>query len=326
MHRAIRFHVVTALCLLFAGAISNAQESSFEFDVPAMIGVRDILPSPFANSKTIEVLIPISTVIDSKHRGDVEEFRFDVSWNRSVYPVFDYGPKTQTVSDVEGLLNVEESEKQNTNLNTNISGKPLDLLAANLSTDIGSGSSTRKTFHEIPQHHLLVASGTIDRGTGVFFRFHGSKRDSLEGGRDLILAYRVPSEWRNGILKVECRATGSRRIAGLWNEPFEVGRSFVVPLYLDHDVAALQLAIDFVRAEQGLRKSWIAFEKKMDDSKIRFPFGLRQSESELPEQWPHLLIQSGDDQYLSQYQGYLTQDVAVAAGKFVQVRSSLEAR
>ena len=326
MFPAIRFHITIAIacCCLFSVASISAQESSIEFDVPALIGVREILPSPFATSKVVEVLLPISTVIDSKHRGDVEEFRFDVSWNRSVYPLFDYSPKTQTVSDIDGLLNIEKNQSRNSNLNASLSGKPLDSIAANLSSDIGRGSSVRKSFQEIPQHDVLVASGTIDRGTGAFFRFHGSKKETIEGGRDLLLAYRVPNSWQNGILKVECRASGKRRVAGLWDEPFEIGRSFVVPLYLDGDHPSQQLAIEFVRAEQGLRKSWLAFEKQLADAKKQFPYGLLQGQSKLPDSWPHLLIQSGDDQYLSQFQGYLTQDVAVAAGKFVQVRSSLE--
>lgn len=326
MFPAIRFPVSVAFCFSLFVLPVGAQESSIEFDVPAMIGVREVLPSPFANSKIVEFLLPISTVIDSKHRGDVEEFRFDVSWNRSVYPLFDYGPRTQTFSSVEGLLTVEESENRSAGLKAGLSGKPFELASANLSSDIGGGRSKRKTFQEVPQHEVLVASGTIDRGTGAFFRFHGSKRDTIEGGRDLLLAYRVPQTWRNGILKVECRATGKRKVAGLWDEPFEAGRSFVVPLYVDGDPVGQQLAIDFAQAEQGLRKSWMAFERKMKKTKSRFPFGVLQPVSELPKQWPHLLIQSGDDQYLNQYQSYLTQDVAVAAGKFVQVRSSLEAK
>jgi hypothetical protein len=323
MFPAIRCHVAIACCCLFSVAPTSAQEASIEFDVPALIGVREILPSPFATSKVVEVLLPISTVIDSKHRGDVEEFRFDVSWNRSVYPLFDYSPKTQTVSDIEGLLNVEKNESRNASLNANVTGKPLDSIAASLSSDIGRGSSVRKSFQEIPQHDVIVASGTIDRGTGAFFRFHGSKKETIEGGRDLLLAYRVPNSWQNGILKVECRATGKRRVAGLWDEPFEIGRSFIVPLYLDGDHASQQLAIEFVRAEQGLQKSWLAFEKQLSNAKKQFPYGLLQGESALPDSWPHLLIQSGDDQYLSQYQGYLTQDVAVSAGKFVQARKGL---
>ena len=329
MFPVIRFDG-TALCISIAFAFSvfvvpvEAQEPSIEFDVPAMIGVREVLPSSFAKSKVVEILLPISTVIDSGSRGDVDEFRFDVSWNRSVYPLFDYGPRTQTVSSVEGLLTIEESENRSSGFKAGLSGKPFELASANLSSDVGSGKSKRKSFQEVPQHDILVASGTIDRGTGAFFRFHGSKRDTLEGGRDLILAYRVPDSWRNGILKVECRATGTRKVAGLFEEPFEVGRSFVVPLFIDGDPVGQQLAIDFARAEQGLRKSWIAFERKMDKKKNRFPFGILQPTRDLPDHWPHLLIQSGDDQYLSQYKGFLTQDLAVAAGKFVQVRSSME--
>lgn len=322
MFLAIRLCVFVVFTSLFAIPVTIAQEKSIEFDVPALVGVREVLPSPTTTTKTIEFLLPISTVIDSNFRNDVEEFRFDVSWNRGVYPLLDYGPKTQTVSDVEGLFQVEKNDSRNAKLNANINATPLDAIVGTLSSDIGSNSSLRKSFQEIPQHEVLVASGTIDRGTGAFFRFHGSKRDTLEGGRDLVLAYRVPQSWRNGVLKVECRASGKRRV-GLWNEPFEIGRSFVVPLYLEHDQPSQQLAVEFVRAEQGLRKAWLEFEQQLKKEKSQFPFGLFQSESKLPKQWQHLLIQSGDDKYLSQFQGYLTQDVAVAAGKFVQIRSSL---
>lgn len=326
MFPAFRIQLAIPFLAFLIPASTLAQESKIEFDVPALVGVREILPSPFANSKIVEVLLPISTVIDSQIRNDVHEFRFDISWNRSVYPIFDYGPRTQTVTDVDGLLNIEESESFNSGINTSVNGKPLDLLSANISSDLGSGKSTRKTFQLIPQHELLVASGTIDRGTGAFFRFHGSKRDTLEGGRDLVLAYRVPSNWKNGLLKVECRASGSHRIAGLWDEPFEVGKSFIVPLYLDGDLASQNLAIDFARAEQGLRKSWIEFERKLEAKKRKQPFGFFTSSRKLPQQWPHMLIQSGDDDFLARFQNQLSGEVAIAAGKFVQVRNSLEAQ
>jgi len=326
MFPANRTTLLIFLCSLTLNQFSYSQETKIEFDVPALISAKEISQQSPASLKTIEIQLPISTIIDASIRNEVKEFRFDVSWNKSLFPIVDYGPRTQTVSDIEGFLSIEENASETAGFNFNVNSKPFDWTTANLSSDFGNANSKRQTFQEIPQHDVLVASGTIDRGTGGFFRFHPSKTQTIEGSRDLSLSWQVPATWRNGILKVSCRATGSHRVAGLWNEPFEVGRCFVVPLYIENDSASQKLAIDFVRAEQGLRKSWNTFNKELKSETPAFPFGLMRAKgkSKLPQTWPHLLIQSGDDRYLSQYEGYLTQDVAVSAGKFVQARNSLE--
>jgi len=220
-------------------------------------------------------------------------------------------------------LNVEQNSTRNAGLSFGLSSKPFELAAANLSSDLGGSNSKRESYQEVPQHEVLVASGSIHRGTGAFFRFHQSRTNTLEGSRDLTLTYRVPSDWHNGILKVECRAIGKRRVAGLWSEPIEIGRAFVVPVYLEQNPSAQKLAIDFAEAEQGLRKAWLGFESEMKKAKP-FTFIAHRSNSQLPDEWPHLLIQSGDDQYLSEFEGFLTQEVAVAAGKFVKARGFLE--
>ena len=325
MFPAIRFLFTAVACIFFSVQLSHAQQQ-IEFDVPAIVGARSIAPAPFGDDKLIEIVLPVSTAIDSKHRGEVEEFRFDIGWNRSVYGIYDYGPKTQTASDIEGLKAIEESTSKNASLNFNLTGTPFELSSANIASSIGSNNSRRESYQTIPQHEVLVASGTIDRGTGAFFRFHQSRTNTLEGRRDLVLAYRVPSDWQNGILTVECRGIGKRRIAGLWDEPLEVGRAFVVPVYLEENSSAQKLAIDFVQAEQELRKAWLGFEREMKRANpLANPlkFAARKLQPQLPDKWPHLLIQSGDDRYFSEFEGYLTQEVAFSAGKFVQARNSL---
>lgn len=322
MRPAIRFPIAAAICLFLSIQTILAQ-SSVEFDVPAIVSAKSVTSTQFAHDKVIEIVLPISTAIDSKYRENIEEFRFDVSWNRNVYRMFDYGPKTKTVSPVEGFLKVEKNRSSDARFNFDINSKPFELTAANIASVVGSGTSIRESYQEVPQHEVFVASGSIDRGTGAFFRFHPSRTSTLEGSHDLRLAYRVPADWQNGILKVECRAVGSRKVAGLWNEPLEISRSFIVPLYLEENSPSQELAIDFAKAEQDLRKAWLGFESKMKKANP-FLVGPTRHGSNLPEKWPHLLIQSGDDQYLSEFEGCLTQEVAGAAGKFVQARKSLD--
>ena len=84
-----------------------AGEPSIKFDVPALIAVGEGGVSRSSgghlsdkrnssNEKTIRVVIPVSSEVRNSDRGNVEEFRFDVFWNRNAYPIAGYGPQTQT--------------------------------------------------------------------------------------------------------------------------------------------------------------------------------------------------------------------------------------
>lgn len=329
-----RFYFVFSFLLISTlgfQPILDAGQPAVVFDVPALVGVHEISyadghTTTDVTQKTIEVVIPVSAVIESGERGNIDEFRFDIYWNRNIYPLADYGPKTRTESDIEGLISVEKNSSKNIGAGINLNGGYPDVVSGTAKIDLSKSDGTRLKYQEVPQHQLLVASGTVQRGTGAFFRFHPSKRESLEGGRDLIVAYRVPQSWRGGVLKVECRGEGHRKIIGSWSEPFEQSRAFVIPIYLEGDDQARRAAEDFVRSEQGLRQNW-----KRHQSRNRQPgsgiFGLTPSVSTsvagIPNQWVHYLIQSGSDEYLTRYRSRLPDGLADAAEQFVSARKDL---
>ena len=219
-------------CIAFLVFVSPAcgDEPAIKFDVPALIGVKEAIyvegQIPLGDEKIIEVVIPVTSEVRSRDRGNVAEFRFDIYWNRSVYPVADYVPKTQTVSEIEGLISVEESNDKNAGLGINLSSGYHDVVSGIAKADVSQRTGTKTKYQEVPLHEVLVASGTVQRGTGAFFRFHPSRRETLEGGRDLVVAYRVPQSWRGGVLKVECRADGHRKVIGSWREPFNESLAF----------------------------------------------------------------------------------------------------
>ena len=315
-------------CLL--PRLTDASEPSVKFDVPAIVAAHEIefaeSHSSDSSQKIIELLIPVTTEILSSDRGNVEEFRFDVYWNRNVYPLANYAPKTQTFSEIEGLISVEKSNDKNGGIGINLSSGYHDVVSGLAKADLSNRSGTKLSYQEVPQHEILVASGTIQRGTGAFFRFHPSKRETLEGGRDLIVAYRVPQSWRGGVIKVECRAAGHRKIIGSWRDSFEESRAFVLPIYLEGDDQARRAAEDFVRSEQGLRRNWQHHVDRNSPSSLGL-LGLAARPSPinsgLPKQWVHYLIQSGRDDYLDRYRSSLPDDVADAADRFVAAREDL---
>jgi len=327
-----RFFTKPFVCCILFAIVSVSQlrsdEPAIQFDVPALIGVKEAIcvegQVPLGNEKIIEVVIPVSSEVRSSDRGNVDEFRFDVYWNRSVYPVADYAPKTQTVSEIEGLITVEKSKDKNNGVGINLSSGYQDLVSGTAKADISQRTGSKIKYQEVPQHEVLVASGTVQRGTGAFFRFHPSKRETLEGGRDLIVAYRVPQSWRGGVLKIECRADGHRKIIGSWREPFEESRAFVLPIYLEGDDQARQAAIGFVRSEQNLRINWQQHRHENSQPATGLlGFAAPSNSNAIPDQWMHHLIQSGRDDYLTRYRSKLSPALANAASDFVVARKSL---
>lgn len=325
--------VPIAMALLFltaAACLAAADEQIVAFDAPALVPVNEVEiddcdQAELSSQKIIEIVIPVSSEVASRDRNATDEFRFDVYWNRNVYPLVDYAPKTQTVSDVEGLISVEKSADKNSGIGLNLSSGYQDVLLGTAKLDFSKRTGTKLKYQEVPKHEVLVSSGTVQRGTGAFFRFHPSKRNTLEGGRNLVVAYRVPQAWRGGVIKVECRANGQRKIVGSWREPFEESRAFVVAVYLEGDDQARQAAEDFVRSEQGLRQNW----RRHQDGPRQNSGGIfgfvtpPSSKSSLPSQWVHHLIQSGADDYLRKYRSSLPDDLAEAADRFVIARRDL---
>lgn len=323
---------LTGTSCLFSDSVC-ADDPSVKFDVPALIAVSEIDSSDdlffqpsTGREKTVQVTIPVSSEIQSDDRGSIEEFRFDVFWNRNAYPIAGYGPQTQTVSDIEGTISVEKSQERNHGLGINLKSGYQDVVSGSATAEVSTKNGTKIKYEEVPQHGVLIASGTVRRGTGAFFRIHPSKRDTLEGGRDLVVAYRVPLSWRGGVLKVECRAEGKRKIIGSWRESFDESRSFVVPIYLDGDDQAQQAAMGFAQAEQALRVSWnrhIKREQGKQSNALLGLFGSSSSSSKLPDQWVHYLIQSGNDMYLTRYRSRLPNALAIAAEDFVGARQGV---
>lgn len=326
--RVLGLVVVFAL-LLPHPSFAQVGDPPVVFDVPALVPASR-LPIPEGQLATgqeqiIEVGIPVSAQIALDSRGDIDEFRFDISWNRNVYPIADYAPKTQTASSIEGTISIDRSRDKNASLNASLIPLLGESISGNAKFDLSNRKNERESFKEIPQHDVLVASGTIHRGTGAFFRFHPSRTETLEGGRELVVAFRVPLSWRGGLLKVECRGHGNRKILGSWKEPISQERAFLVPIYLAGDEAARTAAVEFVRSEQGLKMYWQRHLQSQPEVSVGpFSFLPREPASKpVPDYWVHQLIQSGSDEPLNRYQARLPQEVAEAAASFVAARQSL---
>lgn len=320
---------VLAWWILVLGASYALAEQSIQFDVPVVVEACKV-PSELehSNERLVEIVIPVSTLISRQDRDAIKEFNFQVHWNRNVYPLVDYAPRTQMQTDIEGLIAVEEQRERNSNLGFHASGN-VDRVV-NLNANAGTNQSKSETlrFDRIPEQEILVASGTIHRGTGAFFRFHPSKQFTLEGGRDLIVTFRVPMNWRGGVLRVVCSAEGKRKLFAGLTEPVGAQKTFIVPTYLKGDDQARRTAIEYVQSELELRRSWANYRRKIDSANDNFLTKFENAlgggkDYSVPAGWANELIESGADGALVEYERALPATLRQLANDFASNRNSL---
>lgn len=320
--------VLPSLSLCFLPPLLFAADKDIRFDVPAVVPASHVVAHKYgytSSEKLIEVVIPATAQIDPAMRGSVEEFRFDVYWNRSANSVVDYGPRTQTTSPIEGLIAVEKRNDKNASIGFNVNASYADIGATS-KAELSNKQGSSYRYQEIPQHDVLVASGTIKRGTGAFFRFHPSKKNTLEGGRDLVVAFRVPATWRGGILQVECRAVGEKKLIGIWGDPIRIGKSFVLPVFLEGDDQARTAAIEFAKTQDNLESRWKRQLSRRSTGgfkqELESLFGA-EATGGIPKEWSQYLIQTGDDRYYEKYFRQLSSYVRSAALEFMAARQEL---
>ena len=317
------------LLAILPTSFAHAGDAAIEFDVPAMLPVVEVIAAgvpPVTNYKIIEIVIPVTAEIRPRDRDHVDEFRLDVSWSRHAFPVADYGPKSQMVSHIAGNITVDSTDDSTAGVGLTGSSEKLEFATITGNANLSNHTSQRKSYQEIPQHRPVIASGTINRGTGAFFRFHCSRTETLEGGRDVVVAYRVSRDWRGGVLKVQCRALGQRKIFGAIPDDIDVGKAFMVPVYLEGDSDARVLATDFVTAEQSLRRNWLRHSHsrtKTGSDILLAGFNPFAQTPALGDQWLHELIQSGDDRVLREINGQLPKSTSALAAEFVSRRARL---
>lgn len=324
--------------LLLPGVVSSsavASESIVRFDVPSLLpavtrgGVTADPASDVSSADLmiIEVTVPVTTEIGFGDRENIQQFRFDIGWNRYGYPLVDYAPRTQTTSHIDGSIEHETTRDRAANFGVSVnSGNHWVLSGAGKAELVRHDENTTR-YNEVPQHDVLLASGTTNRGTGAFFRLHRSRKETLEGGRDLHLAFRVPADWRAGLLDVKCRAVGTRKSFGGWTEPIEIEKSFVLPVYLESDADARDRAVNLVRIERSLLRHWDRVQQTQPstgiESTVRSFFGTKSVGSEMSrtssDAWLQDLMHDRDR---GQARG-LPRSVAAAVGQYEEARNEL---
>ena len=235
------------------------------FDLPSAVECRDVTPKEFSEVhptlKVIEAKFHISARMIEGTPSDIVEF-FYVFKTDQTMRITDYLPNTTLESSVaEDHVEVTDSTENSkaTGLDAHVTNKPLIFGGSHNQSSKKSESSHYK---QIAAKDLVLASGTIDREHGVFFRLRPSRTESLEGGKEFMFVAIVPKTWRGSLCTMSCAAKATKHSVISTSVVPSGSDQVQVGMYLVGDVQAAALAEDLLLAQEAFGNLLMKHPKK----------------------------------------------------------------
>ncbi|MEQ8789907.1 MAG: hypothetical protein RIC55_26670 [Pirellulaceae bacterium] len=264
-----------------------------QFDAAYVVACRDVTTEEFARAnpydRLVEARIDISALLRHGSEDDLAEYYYRLTSPQRSIQVRDYLPKTTLAGDIEGAISIEEKNENSAGLGITLAGVYAGAAKAAADANLGVKHSKTVRYDKLPPLESLTASGTIDRGTGAFFKLRPSSRTSLEGGNEFVLMLRVPVEWRADYLQLHCQAAGWRRgpVRAL-DERVTCGYGdFLIALHLEGDGMARDAALELTSAESRLRRAAAEIAQPKTPSSLAGRLGhvFGGGDTDLPEDW-----------------------------------------
>ncbi len=250
--------VLPGVFAIFEGSYACAEAPRVHFDMHPVIACRDVTPPEMQESRPdlrlVEVRFDVSALLLQGSEEDLLQFFYRWEVPSPDVLVADYWPKTKLASDQATNVTRETRAERSNHVGAAMTS-PLDWPGkVTASGDMGQKTMDSSRYELVPQMTAVTASGTVQRGRGVYYKIRPCRSSTLEGARRFRIVLQAPASWRGGDAYLECTATGiDRGLVRSLDEQITCGqRRFVVSLYLEGDVEARQAALDFIAAETDL--------------------------------------------------------------------------
>jgi hypothetical protein len=236
--------LVASHCALTATV--TAEDARVIFDVPDKIECCDVTPAKCAAMhpmlKVIEAKFRISASVAAGTEDAVVDFTYMISSPQMRLKILDYLPNTTLESRyaddrIEVADFTEESDATSQEARVAYS-----LFSLNAVKNQLSRKTEQNQYQRIAPKALVLASGTMTRGHGVFYKLRPSNAASLEGDREFTFLAIVPRTWRADWCSFVCTARASKK-SFVGNSVVTAGVTKAeVGLYLCGDQEGSQLA------------------------------------------------------------------------------------
>ena len=237
-------------CLLvLVASVANADQPLVVFDLPLTVECRDVTPQRYEASyrrKIMEAIIKISPQLQEGDEKDLKKLHYEISTEQQM-PIVSYAPNSQVTSDVAGGTVAIQTDDHHGQLLVHYLVTP----AAGDGRLTGDLNSSHAQYMLLAPKQILVASGTIERGCGVYYELKPSTQDTLQKQREFACLFEVPATWRADFITVKCSAKGIKRNF-LMSSEANCGQGVLsVGLYRQDDGEAKEVANQLARRQQA---------------------------------------------------------------------------
>ena len=265
--------------ILFASTLSAAEDHYISFDLPPtavavpVSTMSEQSSNLFGGGENVEVTLQLSSLVCGSQVPDIDRWMIRCVPRSTQWRVADYSPRTETGSDYDGSIEVKTRDEQTKSLGMSVDATPVSFGGAHAGFDTSDKESESLTYRRQAPLHAVTASGTIERGRGVYYKLRWTSTQVLEGEKQFKVTFRVPVGFRAGLLDVSVVALGRPAGGSKFSQipmlgdsvdrvrPIGEGR-FVVAVHAEGDPVAWRAAKLMADTEQVLRD---------EASKIRAP-------------------------------------------------------
>ena len=198
-----------------AAAHCEAADAKVIFDIPSKVECRDVTPEKCAklhpDLKVIEARFRISAGFVQGDESSTEDFIYMISSPELRMKVLDFLPNTTLESTAAGDRIEVTDQTENTDVASGEAKVSYSLISLNGSKSVTNKKSESNHYERVAPKKLVLASGTVNRGYGVFYKLRPSSGVSLEGEKEFVLLCIVPKGWRGDWCTVTCSSRARKK-------------------------------------------------------------------------------------------------------------------
>lgn len=304
--------------------VANAK-ALVQFDLPPIAVAK--AEGEDRNEITFE--LRLSSMIVSPDAPSVHQWLVQVQpRDRSTW-IVDYSPRTEAASEMASPIQIKNTTEEGNSMGIGLDGAYGHLARFHAAADQSQKQIQSVQFDRVAPVQAVTASGTINRGRGVYFKLRWTAQQVLEGEKSFRVTLRAPSHWRGGLVDVSVLAQGDRKSFAWERETTTMGAAnFVVAVYREQDEPAETLAQSLAESEYALR-ILAAKQRVADSDSHSLPSMLRQVATKLDldfdrrdsQPWLQRLLSGRADPHLDKQISRLPMPIRLAVLDYIDLRN-----
>ncbi|KAA5540972.1 hypothetical protein FYK55_18890 [Roseiconus nitratireducens] len=314
----------------WSGPSAMAETPRIQFDLPSVAPAFESTCGNGGREVSFDLVLS-SLVVDLREGSPRERPPIDHLLVRcrlrDRLPIVDFAPRTELQSDFASPIAISNKQEKNKAFQMGIDAVYPPLGGGHLGADEKKTHSDSTQFERQPPMQAVVASGTTDRGRGVYFKLRWTSQQVLEGQKHFRLTVAVPPSWRGGLVDVSVVAHGREQpLFGAAKLKPIAGADFVVALHQEHDAEAAAIAVKLAQLDRTLAE--YARGRAGSNSNAFAQFFQRvlmpEDQAGLGKNWYRRITHDQADPYLDEQIRSLPMPVRVAVLDYDQASRELQ--